>query len=272
MNEYETLMQKITSPADGSPIPQEYLIVNVLVYGLALLATSVLFFQILVQWWKNPGNRSTLIGVVIICFALLLRMVVSFTDRVVDMEFNGTRELAYLTLFQTIPWLLLYFGLHFILLRLIKVPKRRQNAYKRITRLNITTIAVLLIVVGLSFFPSGDVLAGLIASLGLLLVTIFLWIMVFQIKKEAEHNSSKLVVIRLKMLALGNLMIAISFAMVPFVIILAIVGLLGPALSIAVTLTTAILTVAAQYMFYGAFFVPAWMKKRHGLVMEASLI
>ena len=213
-----------------------------------------------------------LFGVQIIVFSLTMRIAITLLFYIVDVLSNGQRQTYGNGFLQTIPWLGVLYGLSKVLKDLIVVPNSRR---KQMGRIRFTLNTVTLFVLAGAFMgllnPDSDSEILLVVILLLLAEVIMIWVIVILLYRESFKLSSKLSTIRLKMAVSGTLMIALSFTSTPFVITMAIIGLLDNTMRLYNAMLVAIFTIVAGVMFYWTFFTPRFMKRRYGLLVESMI-
>jgi hypothetical protein len=260
----------ITDVANPQSVTNEFLVANVILQLVGLVIIGLFNLYILWQWFKQKELRSNITPVLAINVALILRVFVTLVNRYVLYLSGNSKELFGITIYQTIPWILIFTFSNMLISKTIRVTKQREKALKLIKRFNTISIFMLLIAIILSAIGLTDQIVGLLGSLILLLVTIVIFITTILVRTEAGKTAAKLVKIRLIFYSYGIGFIAISFAITPFIIVLAISNLYPPSLAFVVSGVNLVLTVLSGLSFYYSLYIPTWMKKRFDLVINTS--
>jgi hypothetical protein len=270
MVDLNTFSLFITDVPNPQSVTREFLLFNIYIQlgGLFIISTFILY--ILNQWRKQPELRSSMNPIIYINLTLFLRIFVTLLNRIVLYYSDNTRTLLFLTVYQTIPWILIFIFSNILLKRIIRVTKQTEIGLNRIIRFNNISIILLFSATVVGLIGLDEITAGTIAAVVLLIVIIFLWSTTFVIKSEAEKNAAKLVKIRLLFFSYGVGFIAMSFTTTPFAIILSIIGLFTPSMAILNAIFNLLLVLGSGLFFYYSFYTPTWMKKRHGLFIEVN--
>ncbi len=233
---------------------------------------AIWFTYTIFDYWRKQNReiRKNLQGLIYIALALLLRITVSFMDQVIRFLTDNQYELTNSSVILTLSWIGFIYGSLLILKTFIKVPTKRKGRISFIKGLHVFALVDLSFLFILSFIPLSDEVVGGITGLLLLVATFSLWALLIVSVREVKHIASKLARARLKMISLGIFFIVLTFTATPIAIVFAIIGIYTEWVRALFLLLIVFFSILALWAFYNSVFVPAWMKKREGLVIPDS--
>ena len=269
MNLFETIS------TDSAPFPTWYYYFSIGIAALGFLMTVFYLVKIFYQTRKVEMQdlSSSFWPMRILVLALASRQLMYLIISLITFTSDNSEQLRYSSIYQTLPWIFVYASMHFLISRIIRVPDQRKKYKTRLLRLNFVALMGLLIIGALGFVDLITGIAAMLVAVVILSVTIILWLIYSRMKREAKFVTSKLTNARMKVISYGLAAMAMSYMLIPVVIILSIADQYTVYIKALNLFVSVSLTVVATMAFYFTFFIPDFVKRRSGLLVpDSSLI